>query len=87
MSIKNTKTDLHKYCQDMKGISDRIEIKNIGQQLILFCEDQDSGSSQTVILGDTKDNESNINGSNISFEKNTDNRITLRCVTVSFFHY
>jgi len=67
--------DLHKYCQDMKGISDKIEIKNIGQQLILFCEDQDSGSSQTVILGDAKDNESNISSSNISFEKNTDNII------------
>lgn len=67
--------DLHKYCQDMKGISDKIEIKNIGQQLILYCEDPDSGSSQKVILGDSKDNSSNINGPNITFEKNNDNNI------------
>jgi len=44
--------DFRKHCNDMSSLSDEIEIKNIGQQVIMSCEG-DKGS-HTVYMGDNE---------------------------------
>jgi proliferating cell nuclear antigen len=48
--------DFQKYCRDMHNIADKVEIKNIGTQLILSCVG-DFCSQETIII----DNDSGVN--------------------------
>lgn len=60
VDFKNTITlpsvDFQKYCRDMKNIADKIEIKNITNQLILSCRG-DFCSQETILI----DNENSVN--------------------------
>lgn len=48
--------DFQKYCRDMHNIADKVEMKNIGAQLILSCKG-DFCSQETVIV----DNDTGVN--------------------------
>lgn len=56
--------DFQKWCRDMHNIADTVEIKNIGNQLILSCKG-DFCSQETIII----DNENGVN--TINYKKNT----------------
>jgi proliferating cell nuclear antigen len=51
--------DFQKYCRDMHNIADKVEMKNIGSQLILSCKG-DFCSQETIIV----DNETGVNSIN-----------------------
>lgn len=55
--------DFQKYCRDMHNIAEKVEIKNIGSQLILSCKG-DFCSQETIIVD-------NDNGINTIMNKNT----------------
>lgn len=56
--------DFQKWCRDMYNIADNVEIKNIGNQLILACKG-DFCSQETIIV----DNDNGVN--NITYKKNS----------------
>lgn len=57
--------DFQKWCRDMNNIAETVEIKNIGNQLILSCKG-DFCSQETIIV----DNDNGIN--TINYKKNSD---------------
>ena len=57
--------DFQKICRDMHNLSDTIEIKSVGQQLIFSCNGD--FASQETIHGETQ--------SGISFLKSTNNEV------------
>jgi len=58
-TINLPSVDFQKICRDMNNIADNVEIKNIGNQLILSCKG-DFCSQETIIV----DNENGVNSIN-----------------------